>query len=179
MTSFTRIKSILDFPLKNFPQCKGRHDDLYDLRSKCTRSEGFFLMKLDSGDYFESSFPLMLESTGAYMLCRIVASEAKHRPGAIYYDVYIHGGSMDASAFFTSPQELAEGLRTLEQRGMEYVFTENEVWGLCDETERPFDEIFCEFKTDIRFAIMFADDQSQIDDVQNKTLQRLEEYLND
>ena len=121
----------------------------------------------------------MLESTGAYMVGRVVASEAKHRPGVTYYDIYIHGGSIDASAFFTSPKELVDALRQLEERGMEYVFTENEVWGICDDSERPFDEVFSEFPTDVRFAIMFSTDQLNQEDTQNKTLKRLEDYLHD
>lgn len=174
MALLTRIKSILDFPLKSFPQVKGRYDDLYALRASCTRSEGFFLLKLDAGDHFESSLPLMMEDTGAYMLGRIVASEAKHRPGAIYYDVYIHGGSLDASAFFTNPQELVDALKELDKRGMEYVFTENEVWG--DESDdKVFDDVFVEFPTDMRFAIMFT--SSSMEEEDNKSLKRLEEYF--
>lgn len=177
MTQLTRIKSILDFPLKNFPQVKGRYDDLYDLRATCTRDEGFFLMKLDNGDYFESSLPLMMDSAGPHMLGRIMASESKHRPGAIYYDVYIHGGAMDASAFFTNPKELVDALRELDKRGMEYVFTDNEVWGLCDDSERPFDEIFTEFPTDIRFAIMFSQDDDPLSNSQEKSVKSLTEYF--
>lgn len=175
MAKLTRIKSLLEFPLKNFPQAKGRHDELYDLRSGCTLAEGYFLLKLEQGDYFESSFPLMGEDSGSYMLGQIIASEAKHRPGVMYYDVYIHGGSMDASAFCTNPEELAEMLRELDKRGMEYVFAENEVWGLCDEFECPFEYIFTDLKTDLRFAIMFG--ENMFDDLDNKSLQRLEEYL--
>lgn len=177
MTQLTRIKSILDFPLKNFPLYKGRNDDLYELRATCTRAEGYFLLKLDSGDHFESSFPLMLDHAGAYMLGQIVASEAKHRPGAVYYDVYIHGGSLDASAFCVNPKELVDMLRELDTRGMEYVFAENEVWGLTGGDERPFDEVFVEFPSDLRFAIMFGEDIHSLDDDQESVIKRMEEFL--
>lgn len=176
MTSLTRIKSILDFPLRSFPQFTGRYNDLYELRATCTRAEGYFLLKLDGGDHFESSFPLMLDDAGAYMLGQIIATESKHRPGAIYYDVYIHGGSLDASAFCVNPKELADMLRELDTRGMEYVFVENEVWGLTGGDERPFDEVFVEFPSDLRFAIMFGEDVGS-DDSDNKSLKRLEEYF--
>lgn len=178
MALLTRIKSLLDFPLKNFPQVKGRNDDLYALRATCTRGEGYFLLKCDTGDYFESSLPLMLEDAGAYMLGRIVPSESIHRPGALYYDVYIHGGSMDCAAFCTNPEELAEMLRELDKRGMEYVFTDNEAWGITADNERPFDQIFVEFPTDLRFAIMFGEEFfTESEEDQDTINERMEKFL--
>ena len=152
-----RMKPLLDVPLKNFPQASGRFDDLYELRAGVVRKDGFFVLKCDPGDHFVSSFPLMMENTGAYMVGRILASRSKHMPDRIYYDVYIHGGSLDISCFCTSPEELLGVINNLEERGMEYVFVENESWGICDDDTKPFDELFTEFPSDPRFAMIFGD----------------------
>lgn len=177
MALLTRVKSLLDFPLKNFPQSRGRYDELYDLRATCTRAEGYFLVKCDIGDYFESAFPLMMEDSGSYMLGQILASESKTRPDAMYYDVYIHGGSLDATAFCVTPEELVALMRELDTRGMEFVFSENEVWSLCEDEDHPFDTCFTEFPTDLRFAIMFGEDAFSLGEDQNKSLKSIEEYL--
>lgn len=154
LTPFTRVKSLIDFPLKDFPQSKGRNDDLYELRAKCVRSDGYFLMKCDVGDHFESSFPLMMTSQGAYMLGQIIPTISKALPERIYYDVFIHGGATDAVAFCTSAPQLANVMKVLEARGMEYVFTDNEIWEATEEL--PFDEIFTQFPSDVRFSVMFG-----------------------
>lgn len=165
MALLTNLRSILDFPLKDFPKDLGRSKDLYELRVTSARTDGYFLLKCHPSDYFESSLVLNDTSNGLYMLGCIIASESIHRPGAIYYDVYIHGGSLNACAFCTNPEELAAMLRELDARGMEYVFTDNEVWGeIAEDDENPFDQIFVEFPEDPRFASMIEGEMMDKDD---------------
>lgn len=179
MALLTRIKSILDFPLRDFPLEMGRSRDLYELRATTERRHGYFLLKCDPADYFESSLPLSGQSIGMYMLGCIVASESKHRPGAIYYDVYVHGGSLNASAFCTTPEELVAMLRELDARGMEYVFTDNEVWGeIAEDEEQPFDQVFVEFPEDPRFISMIDGEMMDTDEYRAGVTGRLEEYFN-
>lgn len=178
MALLTRVKSILDFPMMDFPKEMGRSKDLYELRATAVRADGYFLLKCDPADYFESSMPLSGQSIGMYMLGIIVATEAKMRPGKIYYDVYIHGGSLDASAFCTSEKELADMLRELDKRGMEYVFTDNEVWGeISEEEDSPFDQVFVEFPSDPRFLSMIDGVMMDTEEYHAGVSKRLEEYF--
>lgn len=179
MALLTRIKSILDFPLMDFPLEMGRSKDLYELRATAVRADGYFLLKCDPADYFESSMPLTGQSVGMYMLGSIVASESRRGNGDIYYDVYVHGGSLNASAFCTSAEELVTMLRQLDARGMEYVFTDNEVWGeIAEDEDHPFDHVFVEFPADPRFISMLDGVMMDTEDYRAGVEGRLEEYFN-
>lgn len=175
MAEFKRMIPLLNIPLKDFPKAEGRYDDLYEIRAKCTRADGFFLVKCDTGDYFESSFALMAESAGAYMLGQIIPTFSKQFPDRLYYDVFIHGGACDAVRFCTSPADLLDTITLLEEGGMEHVFVDNEAWEATEDM--PFDELFTEFAPDARFAMMFGPHALLGDDPSEDVIRRLQEYL--
>lgn len=153
MTSFTTVRPILDFPLNDFPNVPGRYGDLYDLRGTCTHSDGFFLVKCDAGDHIEASFPLMGGNAGSYLLGQIIPCKSRSIPDKVYYEVFIHGGMVEATRFCETASELAEVLRLLEQRGPEYILGDPS-WEATEDS--PFDTLFSEFPNDLRFVLLFG-----------------------
>lgn len=153
MNKFVTIRPLLDFPLNNFPNVPGRYGELYDIRGTASHKDGYFLILCDKEDHLEASFPLMGSNAGAYLLGRIVQCPSRSLQGKMYYEIFIHGGVVDATRFCETAEELADTLRKVEAEGQSYLLGSDD-WEATEAS--PFDDIFTEFPNDLRFVLLFG-----------------------
>ncbi len=151
---FVHVRNILEFPLSCFlPVVGDRAQNLYQIRLGATRTDGFFLIRLDKDDHFASSFTLQGVEAGEYLLGHIEAFPSKAREGQLCYDVYVHGGARDATCFCPTEVQLIEMFVGLETNGASEMFT-NDTWE--GTIEDPFGEYFDVFPVDQRFVVAFS-----------------------
>jgi len=156
---FKNIKPILNFPLACFPNPGGRGGELYELRVRAVRTDGWFMVKCDAEHTFAGSFPLQGDHEGEYMLGRIQQSPSVVSKDVIRYEVFIHGGSKDATAFCQDEEELLAVIDRLDRRGMAFVIDGSAYWEATQDI--PFENYFTDFPQDITFEMLFSDNTSQ------------------
>lgn len=154
INNFTRVKPLLNFPLDHFPKIEGREGDLYNIRAGAARLDGWFLIRCDAGDPYESAFKLIGQSEGEYLLGRILRVNSTVKEDASYFEIFIHGGVRDATSFCGDEKELLNVLSELQIMGPDYIFCPGEVWEAT--MDAPFDEYLSEFTSDIRFSMCFG-----------------------
>lgn len=155
MFEYKRVKPLTSIPLACFKALGlSRDRDMYELRLEATLKDGFFLLKLEEDETCMASFTIEGAHAGQYLLGRILPSPSAVKPGVVYHEIFIHGGSRDATAFCRSPQELLYALESLEEKGTESLFGATDLWEA--SLDHPFTTYFVEHPQDLRFEMLFG-----------------------
>lgn len=163
MFEYKRVRPLTNIPLACFkPAGLGRDRDMYELRVGATLKEGFFMVKLEEEEVCMASFNLDGDHAGQYLLGQIVPSPSTVKQGVIYYEIFVHGGSRDATAFCRSPQELLYALESLESKGTESLFGATDLWEA--SLDHPFTSYFVEHPQDLRFEMLYGSNSLTGDD---------------
>lgn len=139
------IYPLIDLPLEVFPAVSEQAKKLKALREKAVRSDGWFMMKCDKDEIYETQFVLTGEHEGEWMLGKI--SAYKFTPtSAPRFSVVVYCGLQDLEACCHDEAELLEVLYLMEADGMTFVTTTEAYWDISDRDDfgphgfdKPFD----------------------------------------
>jgi hypothetical protein len=168
MFEYKNVKPLTNVPLACFKAMGlSRDRDLYELRLGAVRNDGYFLVKLREDESSVSAFTLEGDHAGSYFIGQIQPSPSAVDPNRVYHELFIHGGSRDATAFCKHPSEIMNLLKGLELNGTDSLFGLSEYWEA--SLDHPFQEKFVEHPQDLRFEMLFGDNSlfggnSQMDD---------------
>jgi len=155
MFEYKNVKPLTNIPLACFKAMGlSRDRDMYELRLGARLNDGYFMIKLKADESCAASFTLDGDHQGSYLLGIILPSPSKADITKIYYEVFIHGGSRDATAFCRSSRELLNVLEGLEANGTDNLFGASEIWEA--SLDHPFQLDFVEFPQDLRFEMLFG-----------------------
>lgn len=155
MFEYKNVKPLTNIPLTCFKAMgMSRDRDLYEHRLGVTRHDGYFLLKLKADESCAASFTLNGDHLGSYLLGQLMPSPSAVHPDITYYELFIHGGSRDATAFCRTPQEVLKVLTGLEKDGTDSLFGVSDYWEA--SLDQPFKQLFVEHPQDLRFEMLFG-----------------------
>ena len=124
---FRNIKPLVDIPLPAFPSTSDVEIELYDLRCKTTRDQGFFMVRCAAGDEFAARFQLSGDYEGNWMLGR-VRKYTSLTSGLDSYQTHLYCGLSNLSAVSFNGSQLLAILKALDDLGTGSISTNIDDW---------------------------------------------------